>query len=54
MEKWRCILGIGIVLGWGIQIVDHFIMSMPNVIFIPLELISIILIFTGFIMRKRR
>lgn len=54
MEKWRCILMIGIVLGIGVQIIDFFVISIPYVIFIPLEIVAIILIFAGFIIRKKK
>ena len=54
MEKWRCISLIGIILGIGIQIIDFFVISIPYVIFIPLEFVAIILIFAGFIIRKKQ
>lgn len=53
MEKWRCILGIGCVLGIVLTVVDYFIISIPYVIIIPLQVVAIILIFTGLIIRKR-
>lgn len=53
MEKWRCILWIGIVLGMVVTGIDFFIENIPYVIIIPLEVVAIILIFAGFIIRKR-
>uniref|UniRef100_UPI00405782CB hypothetical protein n=1 Tax=Acetatifactor sp. TaxID=1872090 RepID=UPI00405782CB len=54
MEKWRCISLIGIILGIGMQIIDFFVISIPYVIFIPLEIVAIILIYAGFIIRKKQ
>ena len=45
---------IGIGLGIGVQIIDFFVISIPYVIFIPLEIVAIILIFVGFIIRKKQ
>lgn len=53
MEKWRCISGSGIILGIVIHIVDIFIIKMPYVIFIPIEIVAIVLIFAGLIIRKK-
>ena len=53
MEKWRWILGIGCVLGIVLTVIDYYIISIPYVIIIPLQVVAIILIFTGLIIRKR-
>lgn len=52
MERWRYILGIGCVLGIVLTVVDYFIITIPYVIIIPLQIVAIILIFTGLIIRK--
>ena len=52
MEKWRYILGLGCVLGIVLTVIDYFIITIPYVIIIPLQIVSIILIFTGLIIRK--
>lgn len=52
MEKWRCISLIGIMLGIVVQIIDFFVISIPYAIIIPLDIVAIILIFAGFIIRK--
>ena len=53
MEKWRYILLIGIVLGIAVEIMDFLIGSIPYAIIIPLQVVAIVLIFSGFIIRKR-
>ncbi len=53
MEKWRCISLIGIILGIAVQIIDFFVISIPYAIIILLDIVAIILIFTGFIIRKK-
>ena len=53
MEKWRGILWMGIILGAGIRVVDVLVANIPYVIIIPLQIVAIILIFTGFIIRKK-
>ncbi|MBR5799911.1 MAG: hypothetical protein IKY23_07590 [Lachnospiraceae bacterium] len=53
MEKWRVISAVGIVLGIVMSIMDYFIKSIPYAIIIPLDIIAVILIFTGLIMRKK-
>lgn len=52
MEKWRYILGLGCVLGIVLTVIDYLIITIPYVIIIPLQIVSIILIFTGLIIRK--
>ncbi len=52
MEKWRCISGIGIVLGIVVTVIDFLVESVPYAIIIPLEIVAIILIFAGLIIRK--
>lgn len=53
MEKWRCILWIGTILGIGVQILDFLVKGiLPYVIIIPIEIVAIVLIFSGFIVRK--
>ena len=53
MEKWRCISLAGIVLGMGVQILDFFVKDIPYIVIIPIEIVAIILIFAGLIIRKR-
>ena len=52
MVKWRCISGIGIILGMVVTVIDFLVEGIPYVITIPLEILSIILIFAGLIIRK--
>ncbi|MBQ2882787.1 MAG: hypothetical protein IJE43_03290 [Alphaproteobacteria bacterium] len=52
MEKWRYILGLGCVLGIVLTVIDYFIITIPYVIIIPLQIVAIILIFTGLVIRK--
>ncbi len=54
MEKWRYILWVGIILGMVTTTIDFLVVSAPYMVMIPLELISLILIFAGFIMRKNK
>lgn len=54
MEKWRIISLIGILLGNGALLIDYFVISVPHVIMIPFLIVSIILIFTGLIIRKKQ
>ena len=54
MERWRWILLIGIILGNVAWIVDSFVISIPYVIMIPLLVVAIMLIFTGFIIRRSK
>ena len=54
MEKWRRISLIGILLGNIALLVDYFLVSVPYAIMIPILVVAIILIFTGFIMRKKQ
>ena len=51
--KWRIISLAGILLGNEALLIDYFVISVPYVLMIPALLIAIILIFTGFMMRKR-
>ncbi|MBE5877344.1 MAG: hypothetical protein E7290_10715 [Lachnospiraceae bacterium] len=53
MEKWRLVLGGGIILGVVLNVMDYFITEIPYVIFIPLQIVAIVLLFGGFIWRKR-
>ena len=53
MEKWRIISLIGIILGIGMQVLDYFVRGIPYAIMIPAEIVAIILIFAGLIIRKR-
>ena len=53
MEKWRCIGWTGIILGIGVQILDYFVENIPFGIMIPIEIVAIVMIFTGLIIRKR-
>lgn len=54
MEKWHKISLAGILLGNGALLIDYFVTYVPYEIMIPVLLISIILIFTGLVMRKKR
>lgn len=54
MEKWRYILLAGIILGMVIITIDFLVVSVPYIVIIPMELISLVLIFAGFIMRKNK
>ena len=54
MELWRKISLVGILLGNIALLVDYFLISVPHVILIPLLIVSIILIFTGLIIRKKQ
>lgn len=53
-DSWRCISGAGIILGVVLTALDLWVIRIPYVIIIPLEIISIILIFAGLIIRKRQ
>ena len=52
MQKWRRISLTGIILGIVAIGIDFLMKGLPYAIIIPLEIISIILIFTGLIIRK--
>ena len=54
MKQWRKISLIGILIGNGALLVDYFAISIPYIIMIPLLIVSIILIFTGLIIRKKQ
>ena len=54
MAKWRIISLIGILLGYGALLIDYFVISVPYVIMIPFLIVSIILIFAGFIARRKQ
>lgn len=53
MEAWRRISWGGILLGNGALLIDCFLFSIPNAVMIPILTVAIILVFAGFIMRKR-
>lgn len=53
MEKWRLISLIGIILGIGLQVIDYFIITIPYVVIIPLDIVAIVFIFTGLVIRKK-
>lgn len=53
MEKWRLIFLIGIILGIGLQVIDYFIITIPYVVIIPLDIVAIVFIFTGLVIRKK-
>ena len=53
MEQWRKISLIGILISNSALLVDYFVISIPYIIMIPLLIVSIILIFTGLIIRKK-
>lgn len=53
MEKWRLISLIGIILGLGLQVIDYFVISIPYMVIIPLDIVAIVLIFTGLVIRKK-
>ena len=53
--QYNIIIGLaGALLGSGASLIDYFVVSVPYGIMIPLLLVSIILIFTGFIIRKKQ
>ena len=54
MEKWRYISGTGIVLGTVVTVLDFWVERIPHAIIIPLEIVSIVLIFAGLIIRKSK
>lgn len=54
MEKWRIVSLIGILFGNCALLLDYFVMSIPYAIMIPILIVSIILIFTGFVIRKKQ
>lgn len=53
MEKWRRIGWTGAVLGIVATCVDRWAGPIPYEIIIPVEIISLILILSGLIIRKR-
>lgn len=53
MERWRQITWSGIILGNGIAAIDAWGASIPYEIIIPIEIMSLILIFSGLINRRR-
>ena len=53
MEKWRLIPLIGIIWGLSLQVVDYFVISIPYVVIIPLDIVAIVLIFAGLVIRKK-
>lgn len=52
MAKWRCIGWAGIILGIVISAIDFWVKSVPYAVTIPIEILAIVLIFAGFILRK--
>lgn len=54
MEKWRRIFWIGAILGIVVTSVDAWIISIPYIIIIPVEIVSLVLIFAGLVMRKNK
>ncbi len=52
MEHWRRISLLGIILGIAVMVMDFLVAGIPYIIIIPLEIVSIVLIFAGFIIRK--
>ncbi len=53
MEKWRLIMLCGMVLGVAVLIVDALVENAPYMIILPLQLVAIVLLFGGLIIRKR-
>jgi len=53
MEKWRLIMLCGMVLGVVVLIIDAIVENAPYLIIIPLQLVAIVMLFGGLIMRKR-
>lgn len=53
MKNWLFIILAGIVLGNAAVIFDIWLEGIPDIIIIPDEAVSVILIFSGFIMRKK-
>lgn len=53
MEKWRLIMLCGMILGIVVLIVDALVENAPFMVIIPLQLVAIILLFGGLIIRKR-
>ena len=54
MEKWHCIFWTGIILGIVVTSIDFWVESIPYVVTIPIEIVSVILIFVGLIIRKSK
>lgn len=54
MEKWRRVLLIGAVPGLAVTAIDSWTGGIPYEIIIPIEFVSIALIFAGLIMRKKQ
>ena len=54
MEKCRLIFWTGTVLGIVVTSVDFWVGPIPYEIIIPIEVMSLVLIFTGLIMRKSK
>lgn len=52
VEKWRYIGWTGVILGIVVTAIDLRVKDISYGIFIPIEIIAIILIFTGLIIRK--
>ena len=41
------------ILGIALDVIDYFVAEIPYMIFIPLQIVAIVMIFGGFIGRKR-
>lgn len=54
MEKWRRIFLTGAVPGLAVAAIDSWTGGIPYEIIIPIEFVSIALIFAGLIMRKKQ
>ena len=54
MEPWRKCSLIGILFGNGALLIDYFVISISYMVMIPLLIVSIILIFTGLMIRKKQ
>lgn len=53
MEKWRIIFFGGVLLGIVVFVLDVEMKTIPDLILIILEVIAILLVFTGLIARKK-
>lgn len=54
MTKWRFISGLGVIIGIVTIVLDSKIENIPIAIIILLEIVSIFLLFSGLILRKRK
>ena len=53
MERWRFVFLAGIFLGLCLEGIDYFVTEIPYLIYIPLQIAAIAMIFGGLIHRKR-